>query len=309
MEDYNLLIQLTKDRFKAFDKKGFPYCFSITAEYDDQTKQPFTVAKAHTGIAEFTDKIKIAVNQLKANRIKIVTYKGNKENANQIDDTTYLVLPEPATEKLKGSDILDRIEEMLTRQTTLAGIVEEKTAQFSDEKNKHDRDLISLRHQIEIDRKNDQIEKLKSDHEDQIKKLTSDFDELQLDYKEASESLAKFQEIYDDEQQMQSWGKKIGGVLKGVVAVVPGVVKWAESKPMLAGLPQAIMSGGELQGDMASAPETPTVDFSSPQFQKMQRILQFVQTLTDEETKMFIQIIEKIEADKSTLLTLIELVK
>ena len=309
MEDYNLLIQLTKDRFKAFDKKGFPYCFTITAEYDDQTKQPFTVAKAHTGIAEFTDKIKIAVNQLKANRVKIVTYKGNKENANQIDDTTYLVLPEPAADKLKGSDILDRIEEMLTRQTTLAGIVEEKTAQFSDEKNKHDRDLISLRHQIEIDRKNDQIDKLKSDHEDQLNKLRSDFDELSSDYKEASESLAKFQEIYDDEQQMQSWGKKIGGVLKGVVAVVPGVVKWAESKPMLAGLPQAIMSGGELPGDVASAPETPTVDFGSPQFQKMQRILQFVQTLSDEETIMFIRIIEKIEADKSTLLTLIELVK
>jgi len=298
MEDYNILIQLTKEKFQAFDKKGQPYCFSIVAEYDDPSKEPFKVARALTGIPEFTRKINVAIIQLRANRVKIIIYRSVKENAGQVEDEFYLTIPS-ANEKQKEdkNDVLTQISELLSSRSSLAGIVEEKTNQLSEMQNRHDRDLVAIAHKIELDRK----EEINAKQKIRI-------EELESDYKEAAESLSKFQEIYDDEQEMQSWGKKLGGVLKGVVAVVPGVIKWAESKPMLAGLPQAILSGDPSAGTMAH-PEAQPVDFNSPQFAKMQHILQFVQGLTDEESDNLMQIVERIEADKSTMLTILQLIR
>jgi hypothetical protein len=301
MEDYNILIQLTKEKFQALDKKGQPYCFSIIAEYDDPAKEPFKVAKALTGIPEFTRKINVAISQLKANRVKVTIYKSVKENAGHIEDEFYLSLPDAGSETTRRNenDVLTQISDMLNRQTTLAGVVEEKTTQLAEMQNKYERDLVGISHKIELDRRDEQIAKYKIEIE-----------ELRAENKDVTESLSKFQKIYDDEQEMQSWGKKIGGVLKGVVAVVPGVVKWAESKPMLAGLPQAIMSGGgEMLTDQSGQGDAQPVDYNSPQFQKMQRVLQFVQGLTEDETNLFVEIVEKIESDKSNLLTVLQLLR
>ena len=299
MEDNNILIQLTKDKLAAFAKKAVPMCFSITAEYDDLGKQPYKVAKALVGPAEFISKINVAINQLKPNRIKIVIYKGETENENKIEDTTILQLPENGSDKGSlpaSNDILSQISQMLSRQNSLAGIVEEKTTQLSDLQFKYERDLGAIAHKIELDRKDEQIREMKSELED-----------LKKEYSDAMESLEKFQKVYDDEKQMENWGNKLGGILKGVVAVVPGVVKWAESKPMLAGLPQAILSGGEAPEDQGSQPDGQPVDYNSPAFQKIQKVLQFVQGLTDDEANMFMSLVDKIEIDKSTLLTLIGL--
>jgi hypothetical protein len=308
MEDHNVKIQIARNTLRSYDKAGKPYCFSIIAEFDDTLKQPFKVAKAVTGEREFSDNLNMAIKQLKASRVRIQLYKGIKESDNNLDETIVIELPVAGAdqERQQNNDILAKVNELIEhnnqvqqQNVQLSGVVEQKTNQISEIQYAHERDLISIKHQIETDRLKEVVAEQKAEIED-----------LKSDLNEATGELTKFQGIYNTEEKLEKGARTTAAILKGVLSVAPGLLKYAE-KTGLGGLATAFVSDGtEPPSHQQDSPGAGAgMDFNTPQFAKMQRILAFTQGLTEEESDRFVEIIEMIDKDKSILVTLTEILQ
>jgi len=312
MEDHELKIQLAQKNIRANDKAGKPYCFSIIAEFKEPGKEDFKVVKGAIGDRAFTDNINLAIKQLKANRLRIFIYKGKTENADKIDDTIVIELPDAPAQSMTATrqtdDVLSRIDVLIKQNETflqqnqqLSGVVEQKTVQLSDMQHTHERDLLGIKHEIELTRLNEALAK-----------KSAEINELTAELKEATTELTKFQEIFSTEEKLEKGARTTTAILKGVLSVAPGLIKYAQTNG-LGGLATALISDGEEGPQQANEPQgpgdEPIVEIDAEKFQKTQAVLGFTQSLSEVELEQFIFIIGKIDGNKKLLETLTEMLK
>lgn len=307
MDDYKHRIQIAKNTIGNYDRQEKDYCITVTAEYEDSTKN-FKIISAEKGLERFDEAISEAINHLKAEKIHFVIYKGKKENPSNIDnDVTIEISENSPAEKSRFQqgnqqlDLLEKVTALLEKNEQLGSIAAAEKSKVTELKHEKERDLLEIKHEIQIDRLNQQI-----------KKLTEDNTDLSSDLTEATKEIEKFQDIYGTEQKLEKGARNFTAILKGAVAMAPGLIGYAQKfAPGLGGLAQALINDGGSPTEIVS-PTTTTADtnnLSGPQFEQMQRVLTFTQGLSPEETILFMELIDLIDKDRSILYQLNKILK
>lgn len=305
MDDYKHRIQIAKNTIGNYDRNEKDYCTTVIAEYEDPGKN-FKIISGEKSLERFEWAVNEAITNLKAEKIHFIIYKGKKENPMNIDNDVTIEIPEHSpTEKTRNEqgsqqlDLLAKVTALLEKNEQLGSIAAAEKSKVTELRHEKERDLTGIKHEIEIDRLNNQIKKLEEDNAD-----------LSSDLSEATKELEKFQEIYGTEQKLEKGARNFTAILKGAVAMAPGLIGYAQKlAPGLGGLAQALISDGGAVPEVAPGADMPTGDLSGPQFQQMQRVLTFTQGLTPEETEMFLQLLDLIEKDKSVFAQIIGILK
>lgn len=308
MDESQVKLNIAQDLLRQYESRGTNYCFSVIAGWNDEMKKPLKFLKGSTGtqaIRELPKRIETVVRNIKPEKIIIHIFRGAKESEFP-DEEVVLEYMQTVEEKKtthdydvlsKITELIEKNNDLMTTNQELSGLANEKSQTLSALKYEHEKNLFQMKHQIELDRKNEKIEE-----------LTDELSEIKEDYKEAIESLKKFQDIYDGEQKIQSGARSVTQVLQGIVSVAPGLLTWAQkSYPALGSFGSALVS---MPGQSAEPTgESAQVDFSSPEFARMQQILEFIKSLTESESELFFAIVSRIQENKSLMATIYELVK
>lgn len=306
--EYEIRLDIALDALRQREVIGTRYCFSISGEYNDG-REPVHFIQAQSGKTQIDgakERCQTIIRQLKPSRLVLKIFKGDKETLNA-DKTFVIELPEETPSEKKEfhqNDILASISELIAKtgevyasNQALNGVVQEKTSNLVAIKHEHERSLVDLKHQIEIDRKNELIDELKNENA-----------ELKAELDESVRSLNEFQKIYDGEQKIASGARAITQVLQGVASVAPGLISWAQkTSPALGSFASALVSVP--QNQMPDDGSQDQIDFQSPEFLRMQKVLEFFKSLTEHEANLFFGIVLKIEENKGLLETITDLIK
>ncbi len=311
MEDYKLKMNAAIQQLHSRQEAKKAWSYSIIGEFDN--KPPYTAVRNISGdkaLASMEETLNITIRQIKPDRVKIITYDKRTKDGEVID--TWVIECDRSNDvdeqrAAQEKTVTDRINELIeknnqfqTENQHLSGLVEKSNQSTAMMKQQHNNDLTGIMHQMEIDRKNDQIAK-----------LTAELSDLTEEHKEALGSLDEFQKIYAGEEKMQSGARMVTQVMQGVMAVAPGLMGWAQkTSPALGSFATALVTPPSAAPQIEqSASDDASMDFNSAQFQQIQYVLNFAKSLSDGEMVLLVSIMQRIEADKGLLLTITELTK
>ena len=302
MEDYNQRIQILKTHIQQqLNKPNTNVCVSVSALYED-TAQNIKICTASMDMAEIENAINQVLHTLpKSIKLQVVIYNGKREGKDTIQSSNIIELPDRGAKETSSSvpreitDLLSKFDQILQKNEALNGIVNDEKQSNSKQLHQDQITILELKHEVALDN-------LKRE----IAEKNTHIAELEAEVKEAADSLEKFEEMYGREQKMESGARTTTAILRGILSVAPGLVKYASNlAPGLGGLAGALVDDNGGAGAIAA----PSAEGQPPKnLQAMQRVMLFMQALSDEEIALFLAIITAFENDKSTLSGVADLV-
>jgi|GEM_PF-3055994 len=304
------IFQMLLKRLESYESSQRTYSFTAIAEFDDPEKEDFILGRLVVGSKLFNDHILDAEKTLKPNRIRVIIYtgaQGKNEESNTIirvtkakEEKSSSPAQEPREEKSskKEKNLNERLDELLSKidsdsheKIRLNGIIND--SKIDEITKNYQKDLLIFKHDLALQKKDREISELKKQ-----------IGELEDEIEETTNLLGKFQGQIEKEGRLESSARDITSIAKGIFSVAPGLIKVAEKHmPGLGGIAKALIDDSlpTDQPEPGIGGGLENAESENPRITKIKTVIEYCQSLSDEDMDKLLMIIESFEKNPGSL--------